>query len=162
MDVIPPSALVAPRRARVTRAGHGGGDVLHSVDTKRQRNRDKNAERKQSSRRARNFPTKRGRRKPAHLVRHRHAEGNRERRGLSGPRRRVLRPRERVERVARWPRKAKKTHGQAWAWTMLEKPCQKVGVLGVTQLQTALLGKTRKNEDRQTWSSTQKRIPRQG
>ena len=35
-----PSALVALRTARVTRAGHGGGDVLHSVDTKRQRNRD--------------------------------------------------------------------------------------------------------------------------
>ena len=90
------------------------------------------------------------------------AEGNRERRGLSGPRRRVLRPRERVERVARWPRKAKKTHGQAWAWTMLKKPCQKINVLKKTQLQTALLGKTRKNEDCQTWSSSQKRIPRQG
>ena len=43
MDPDLPSALEALRTGRVTCAGRGGGDVLHSVPTKRQRDRDKNA-----------------------------------------------------------------------------------------------------------------------
>ena len=39
-----PSALETHRAARVTHAGHGGGDVLHFVRTKKQRNRDRNEE----------------------------------------------------------------------------------------------------------------------
>ena len=79
-DVIGPdlrSALEALRTARVTRAGRGGGDVLHSVPTTTQRNRDRNAKRRQSLRRACNYPTKRGKRKPANLVRRCNGEGKR-------------------------------------------------------------------------------------
>ena len=53
----------------VQRHFFGNSNLVHSVPAKRQRNRDMNAWRRQSLRRA----CKRGKRKPAHLVRHRNA-----------------------------------------------------------------------------------------
>ena len=79
-------ALEAHGTARVTHAGHGGGDTLHSVPTQKQRNRDRNAERRQSLQRACDKTAKRGKWKPAHVVLHGNLQGQGEGLGDEGQR----------------------------------------------------------------------------
>ena len=77
-------------------------------------------------------------------------------------RQKISSTREGVERGAQRARTVKKTREQAWPWTTLKKPCQKINVLKKTQAETAVRCKTKKNEECQTQSGLQKRIPRQG
>ena len=62
------SAIEARSAARVTCAGHGVSDALHSVPSEKQRNRGRNAKRRQSLQRPCNKAPNFGKRKPAHLV----------------------------------------------------------------------------------------------
>ena len=78
MDLISQVHMKNNHTARLTLAGHGGGDVLHAVHTKKQRNRDSNVRRKQSRQRTVKTTNKHGKRKPAHLVLHYDEEGQRE------------------------------------------------------------------------------------
>ena len=64
-DLIAPSAHEAFRATRVTREGLGADDVLRSVPTERQRDRDGHARRRQSTQRQGGKLSKRGKRKPA-------------------------------------------------------------------------------------------------
>ena len=64
----PPSAHEALRATRVTREGLGADDVLRSVPTKRQRDRDRHARRRQSIQRQVGKLSRQGKRKPACLA----------------------------------------------------------------------------------------------
>ena len=68
--------FAAHRATPVTCAERGVSDVLHSVPTVKQRNRD-SAQRRQSLQGLGNKTTQRGKRKLTHLVLHRNADGHR-------------------------------------------------------------------------------------